>query len=259
MEKIENSFEGNKKETEKERLEKIKNDLFSREVPEEYKELAAQVKLIELSAPYAENLHNLFYEGNKESEELSELGKIISETAKGEIVLDLGCGKTHYLSSFFSKNGADLYIGVDLEPDIYGHVVKEILSEIKDRSYMRSKSHFCSVVENDNEKELKDEKKDQEPVYELQGNKLQVKDDMLKAASRIKSESVNLVIVGGIEMSAENIKETTEYLSFLELEIERILKSEGMLLVYQSDFSMENFSLINEGSDGSWCIFKKNE
>ena len=252
-------------------IDRIKERIFDRETPEAYKELAKKVGIIELSEPYANNLFREFYQGYHDyprvdpSRELSELGKLISEEAKGGTVLDLGCGKTRWMASFFQKNQAELYIGVDLEPDVFVPPVT-VVSRLP-----QSWAFLSNDYSEESEKELEELRactvsEGVYPVETLKGtgsrqrlldNVFEIQDDMLCAISRMKDESVDMVIVSGIETSFKNPEETKEYLHALDVEIRRVLKKSGIVLDYESDVSVSDMDFVIDDNDNGWKVLRK--
>ncbi|HDQ16527.1 MAG TPA: hypothetical protein ENN31_00140 [Candidatus Vogelbacteria bacterium] len=237
-------------------IEEIKQQIFDRQTSKEYERLAEKVGLIKLKTSYAESLDESFSQDG----ELSDLGKIMQEAIKDGIVLDLGCGQDYHLSKFFMENGAKLYIGVDLEPDIFIPEARVVPNNHRDRSYMKrilseaNREKEAEVVATDDEEE--DFISDKGPEYSLRENILQIKDDMLKAISRIKDKSINAVVISGIEISFENTEETNKYLKALRTEIKRVLKEQGVVLINQSDFSINDFVSVAKDESGDWKVIK---
>ena len=256
-------------------IDRIKERIFDRETPEAYKELAKKVGIIELSEPYANNLLRKFYQGYHDyprvdpSRELSELGKLISEEAKGGTVLDLGCGKTRWMASFFQKNNVGLYIGVDLLPDVLAQELFITPESDSDEPpyYLSSRAASSAnddmldgMVNESAEEEEYDEKATIELIelhYNLQENVFEIQDDMLCAISRMKDESVDMVIVSGIETSFKNPEETKEYLHALDVEIRRVLKKSGIVLDYESDVSVSDMDFVIDDNDNGWKVLRK--
>ncbi|MEI6650280.1 MAG: hypothetical protein WCL23_02465 [Candidatus Moraniibacteriota bacterium] len=258
-------------------IDQIKERIFDRETPEAYIELAKKVGIIELKAPYAENLLRTFYQGYHDypgsdpSQELSELGKLISEEAKDGTVLDLGCGKSRWMASFFGKNNAGLYIGVDLLPDVLAQEVFVTPESDSDEPpfYLSSRAASSAnddmldgMVNESAEEEAYDEKATIELIelhYNLQDNTFEIQDDMLCAISRMKDESVDMVIVSGIEKSFKNSEETKEYFHALDVEIRRVLKKSGIVMDYESDVSISDMEQVMGSGDRhvNWEVLRK--
>ena len=242
--------------TSNEQLITLQNRLFDREVPEEYRRLAKNARLIELAEPYSENLHTLFYQ----EKGLTNLGKLISEAMHGGIVLDLGCGQTNHLSSFARKNEAELYIGVDLNPDVFTPGARMVPEgeTIEERRERRRRLFQPATPIKPEISEESISSNVTRPKYQLKEKILQIQDDILEAISRMKDGLVDIVIISGIEMSSENIEETNKYLTALTAEIRRVLKKGGLLLNNQSDLPAENFTTIAINNEQGWIVQKNN-
>jgi SAM-dependent methyltransferase len=254
-------------------IDRIKERIFDRETPEAYKELAKKVGIIELKEPYANNLLRTFYQGYHDypgsdpSQELSELGKLISEEAKDGTVLDLGCGKTQWMSFFFRKNQADLYIGVDLEPDVF--VPAASTRVLRSHAFMALSNKRMDPIDSDLTSGILNKSAEEhaeeatieiiDRQYRLQDNVFEIQDDMLCAISRMKDESVDMVIVSGIETSFKNPEETKEYLHALDVEIRRVLKKSGIVLNYESDVSVGDMEQVMGSGDRhvNWKVLRK--
>jgi SAM-dependent methyltransferase len=252
-------------------IDRIKERIFDRETPEAYKELAKKVGIIELSEPYANNLFREFYQGYHDyprvdpSRELSELGKLISEEAKGGTVLDLGCGKTQWMSSFFRKNRVDLYIGVDLMPDVLVPVASTRV--LRSHAFMALSNKRIDPIDSDLTSGILNKSAEEhaeeatieiiDRQYRLQDNVFEIQDDMLCAISKMKDESVDMVIVSGIETSFKNPEETKEYLHALDVEIRRVLKKSGIVLNYESDVPVSDMDFVTGDNDNGWKVLRK--
>lgn len=252
-------------------IDRIRGRIFDRETPEAYKELAKKVGIIELQEPYAENLHRIFYEGYHDypgsdpSQELSELGKLMSEAAKGKTILDLCCGKTQWMSSFFRRNQAELYIGVDLEPDVFVPVASTRV--FRPHAFMALSNKRIDFIDSDLTSGILNKSAEEhteeatieiiERHYRLQENVFEIQDDMLCAISRMKDESVDAIVVSGIETSFKNPEETKEYLHALDVEIRRVLKKSGIVLNYESDVSVGDMDFVIGDNDNGWKVLRK--
>lgn len=230
--------ESNEK-TNEQRLEEIKAELFDREMPPEYQPLIEGAKFIEVDEPYSENLVSKL-------DHSSSLRKLLAEEIKNNIVLDLGCGTAGWINNFSRKNGARLYIGVDLHPGIFSDKIQvqtKSDAEIKAENKAIEKKLLESFAEdmqrgriNDQyEERAKIDKLAKEPTYRMQGQALEVREDMLRAISRMKSNSVKLIVTSGIEVFSG--KRAGEYITALINEAKRVLTDDGLLLNYESDVS----------------------
>lgn len=201
--------------TNEQRLEEIKSDLFDREMPAEYEELIKGVSFTENQEPYSEKLVRYL--------SMNELS-IVASKIKNNIVLDLGCGQSSEMNFFSKKNQANLYIGVDLSPFISSPETSTEASTITSLSLPE-------------ETKLRPESKKIRPEFELIGDALQIRGDMLRAVSRMKSESVGVIITSGIESDGRG-QITGKYTDALINEVKRVLKDEGLFLNYYSDISL---------------------
>lgn len=213
--------------TSEERIEDIKKDLFDREMPPEYQSLVDNVRFIENYASYSENLIGYL--------EHSDVDSLIKSEIKGGIVLDLGCGQSSWVHYFSIRNGAKLYIGVDLMPATFAEEMSEEESTIGDSLSLpgedKESEERTSIVREEQEPERVADK----PEYRYEENALEVREDMLRAISRMKSNSVKLIITSGIEVLSG--KKGGEYLTALITEAKRVLTDDGLLLNYESDVS----------------------
>ena len=80
---------------------------------------------------------------------------------------------------------------------------------------------------------------------------------MLCAISKMKDESVDMVIVSGIETSFKNPEETKEYLHALDVEIRRVLKKSGIVLNYESDVPVSDMDFVTGDNDNGWKVLRK--
>ncbi len=226
-----------------------------------------------MKAPYAENLLRKFYQGYRDypgsdpSQELSELGKLISKKAKDGTVLDLGCGKTRWMASFFQKNNVGLYIGVDLLPDVLAQELfvspeadsDELPFYLSSRAVSSANDVISDGIVNESAEEHVEKSTIEiiELHYDLQENVFEIQDDMLCAISRMKDESVDAIVVSGIETSFKNPEETKEYLHALDVEIRRVLKKSGIVLNYESDVSVGDMDFVIGDNDKGWEVLRK--
>lgn len=215
--------------TNEQKIDEIKNELFDRETPAEYQQLIEGVNFIRLHTEYSENLIDEFKDENSK-DRLNDVGRYIANEIKDGIVLDLGCGQSNKINGFSEENGASLYIGVDLVPYIFF-----------EKSYPGSAPPIppleSEIVINTEPSEVqKNESAFEQPKFYLEDNALQIKSDMLETISRMKSRSVKLIIMSGIETKGGDT--TREYTSVLKKEIKRVLKEDGLLLNYHSDISL---------------------
>lgn len=213
--------------TSEQRIEDIKRDFFDREMPPEYQSLVDNTRFIENFARYSKNLIGYL--------EHSDIDSLIKDEIKGGVVLDLGCGQSSWVHYFSIRNGAKLYIGVDLMPATFIDKVYEGGSTIGDSLSLpgedKESEERTSIVREEQESERVADK----PEYRYEENALEVREDMLRAISRMKSNSVKLIITSGIEVLSG--KRAGEYLTALITEAKRVLTDDGLLLNYESDVS----------------------
>lgn len=253
---------GNEGTEKSEKIEAVKEYLFDRETPEEYKPFIDNVGLIKLKEPYTRSLVQQFYTEyhdypNNPSQGLSELGEVVSKGAENEVILDLGCGKTTFLSSFFRESDPKFYVGVDLNPNIITPVAYLKEDSIDSHSLMKMAKSYPVVDENSLYESEETVSQSNEPSYYLRDNIFEIQDDMLGAISRMKDNITGLIIVSGIERSNRNTEDTTRYLQALEEEITRTLKDDGLVLIYESDFSLPDFDLMQSSQNKEWKLFRK--
>ena len=239
--------------TDKQRIEQLKNELFNKKTPDEYEPIIGEKVFIEIGTKYAENLIKRLVKNN----ELTELGQLLANEIKGKRVLDLGCGKSESLNAFSQENGADLYVGVDLYPNVLiDHVAEQACSqEEEDEALMNAAEgldNFIAKKEGNKEEMAESSQVPEEPEYKIQDRGLQVKDDMLRAISTIKSSSMKLVIVSGIETFFDGHPEadkanTEKYINALQNEIKRVLTEDGLFLNYESNLSLEGSNKVEVG------------
>jgi hypothetical protein len=255
----------------KDRIEEIKEIIFDHDIPDEYQSLAEKVKLIEQGTAYSEGLYEQFYAKTEAGKKcLSELGDFASRKMYDEIVVDLGCGSNHFMNLFSTKY-CRLYVGIDFYPSTAIPIVKMVKTPHRARSYMgKNKEASMAVVGEDShrppsylmssraesavftsEDKTEIDKKvflSTFPKYRLvensDGKVFEISDDMLKALSRFKSDSVGVVMINGIE-AAEYDEQTKNYLTALEKEVERVLKVGGVFINYNSDIGRGNLAYVN--------------
>ena len=238
--------------TNEQRIEQIKKEIFGRETPAKYKPIIGEKVFIEIGTKYADNLINMLRRNN----ELTELGRTIAKEIEGGNVLDLGCGASHWLNTFSQDNGANLYIGVDLSPFIFQPKVLEWRNPTEEEEEAKwlalEMPSELAIEEICEEEKAESSRIPKEPEYKIEDRGLQVKDDMLRAISTIKSGSIKLVIASGIETHSGSRTEadrdnTGKYLTALKDEIKRVLTEDGLFLNYESTLSLEGSSKVEVG------------
>jgi len=229
--------------TKEEKIAEIKKELFDRGVPGEYKDLIEKdyTYFLENDAHYEANLYSSFD---------SKL-KFIADEVKNKIVLDLGCGHCEASSMGEDEEGYilqpySLYVGVDLSPGLDRVSFSTETSTIGgDPSLPEADDISSEPKEPEQKKRIPDS-----PEYGLSGKILLVKDDMLRAVARMKSSSVKLVIMSGMEIGPsamdpyrsereiyDDIKKVQHptYLEALHSEIKRVLEDGGLFINWRSD------------------------
>lgn len=231
--------------TEEEKIEEIKKELFDQEVPAKYKDLIEKdyTYFLENDAHYEENLHGWF------RDKLS----FITDEVKNKIVLDLGCGHCEAFAMGEDEETGkiimpyNLYVGVDLSPGLpWADVSTESSTIGDDLSLPKENPVPIKPKEPEQKKRIPDA-----PGYELDGKLLLVKDDMLRAVSRVKSGSVKLIIMSGMEIGnrphhintlhlGRDLKDNRDtkhptYMEALHSEIKRVLEDDGLFINWRSD------------------------
>jgi len=226
--------------TEKDQIAELSGQLFVRELPSEYKELINNVKLIELREPYSENLNYKL--------RTKELQPLIQAKFTNEMVVDLGCGRGHWMMYLARDCGAAKYIGVDLRPDFMPQAVtvthlsdKELEEEWDRILASRPKNDDMLAIKHpSNENTEAADNESSGPtipkIIEDRGDYAAVKSDMLNFISRLPDQSIGAVIVSGIEELPVSPK---EYMPALSREILRTLKPGGVIIKYSSDLFPE--------------------
>jgi len=242
-------FPINNHETDESEAVRLQQELDAKELPEEYKKLIEEVRLIKLQEPYADNL----YERLKNDE----LKDLLEKKFTDETVVDLGCGDASRIAAISDRLGSKKYIGVDLDPFLMPPpVVGPInIDESVDPETLRgsilkkSNSQFSKDVIIEDIKPIEPGPRVDTPevISTYENNVLLIKGDMLNAISRLKTNSIGVVIVSGIEVF-DNFEASADYLKALAQEIKRILHDGGILINNFSDLSS---TYLDEESGGS--------
>lgn len=223
--------------TSEQRIEDIKRDLFDREMPPEYQSLIEGAKFIRLNTEYSEHLFESFCRGDDLSN-LTDLGHFITDEIKDHIVLDLGCGQSCKVNWFAEVAESSSYVGVDLNPAIFPH--KSAPGSAPPMRLPEDEEFVPYDPSKDNEESAIHKY----PEFRLEENALQVSGDMLRAVSRMKSHSIKLIIMSGIETEPGG-STTIDYISALKKEIKRVLTEDGLFLNYHSDISLPDLEKVD--------------
>lgn len=229
----------------------VSEDLFVREVPAEYQELIDEKnKFIEIGERYSDNLARRL----KHDKELMSL---MQQRIEGESVLDLGSGSSASMRSMSIKDWkAKRYIGVDLHRVVIANdrlgTIDPTNIDMEAIGYEHDEEDYSHQPDTPSifETELEPPVQTKSEIISTSEEEVSIKGDMLDAISRLEDDSIGAVIISGIERT--NIDETTlEYIRKLKQEIYRVLKTDGLFIVYESDFGAdENFNeLSTDNSD----------
>lgn len=219
-------------------------ELLSRTLPEGYDSIIRDTNFLKQSTPYAENLvdHQLA----KES-----IVELLSGKLRGGNVLDLGCGDSSNMVGFLRKIGVNKYIGIDLSPSYLsvGRVLNESVDDVdKD----------LSDFDSDDRSHNNDFSEEKIKTYE-NGALVLVSGDMLDTVSRMEDKVVGGVIMSGVELEHPE-GGVAKYLNALAVEIDRILKDGGLIIVYHSDinFKSDLFKNITPPNSGDqFFVYEK--
>lgn len=240
--------------TDEERLEEIKRELFTREMPPEYRRLIDGVKLIGSQAEYSENLMaEIGYVSEQEIglNHINETGRFFANEVKDGVVVDLGCGQSSFINYFVGDAEVRLYIGIDLSPAIFP---RKALSG----SAPPMREHEIDFnLNEDSDKETKKFIMPELPKIRLQDNALQITGDMLENISQMKSQSVKLVILSGIEVADGSTND--EYVNALKQEIKRVLTKDGLVVDYHSDIYFNDLAVIETDEKISGLEIRKKQ
>lgn len=226
--------------TEEQQLAELKKELFDRKCPKKYESLIEKVNFIKMQTPHAEDLYRVL--------KMEKFRELIKDKIKNKIVLDLGCGNSGWISSLLHELEAMLYIGVDLNPGLRGGYYGATEGPPDDSEWNLDLSG--PIVEY-KPKESKEETNIITPKFKLLENKtgsatkeLEITDDMLHLISQIKKDSIDTIIISGIESLGTNPDITHQYLQNLDNEISQVLRSGGILIVYNSYLSPKKLDEI---------------
>ena len=224
------------------KMEKLEKELLVREIPLKYSELITDVHLVIAKSPYSEFLRQ---EIDKDP---SRYEQFLASKFKDGTVLDLACGQSYEMNRLAKRYNAKRYIGVDLDP--IGHAYEgsaEPENEMSDpddniEQKQLEENNLPSIVNEPKIVQLNDE-------GGLES--LRIKSDMLNLIARLKDNSINTIIISGVEGREEKINE--KYLISLEQEIQRVLKDKGICISYYSD--VHQFSNLNNSLEVKGKIY----
>lgn len=224
-------------------IENFKKEYLSRALPEEYKKIIKTSPFIEANDRYSENLYH--YEKLLQD-------PFFIEKVKDSIVLDLGCGDSGLLESFTESANAKLYIGIDKNINqnaglrVINETSEQVLSAFK-RFGGFNKSHDLNNFEDDDNDENTEIIKKEETIKINSEKSILLKSDMLTAIAQFPNKSVSTIFLSGIEFLNSN-NNAIKYHNALVNEIERIIKKDGIVIIYHSDVDLpkETFSKIKE-------------
>jgi len=234
------------------KMEKLEKELLVREIPLKYSELITDVHLVIAKSPYSEFLRQ---EIDKDP---SRYEQFLASKFKDGTVLDLACGQSYEMNQLAKRYNAKRYIGVDLNPvggAAEGSAPAEYeMSDPNDTFEDLVDSKFCIDQKQPQEENLPP--KDNEPKIVKLSDKeglesLRIKSDMLNLIARLKDNSINTIIISGVEGREEKINE--KYLISLEQEIQRVLKDKGICISYYSD--VHQFSNLNNSLEVKGKIY----
>jgi len=226
------------------KMEKLEKELLVREIPLKYSELITDVHLVIAKSPYSELLRQ---EIDKDP---SRYEQFLASKFKDGTVLDLACGQSYEMNQLAKRYNAKRYIGVDLNPvggAAEGSAPAEYeMSDPNDTFEDLVDSKFCIDQKQPQEENLPP--KDNEPKIVKLSDKeglesLRIKSDMLNLIARLKDNSINTVIISGVE-GRSDYTVNEKYLSALEQEIQRVLTDTGICISYYGD--VHQFSNLNE-------------
>lgn len=204
--------------------------LFFREIPLEYLEIITGVKLVTSGAPYSEMLAQEIAGDEKRYKEL------LTTKIKDGVILDLGCGQEYQIFNMARRFGAKTYIGVDLNPYFIGE--GEVSRDAVPVRLSLEEEEEIDLNEKKEEIKEEEEKTAAPEVVQLinEGNFncVKIKGDMLNLISRLKDNSVDVIIISGIEGGAPS-EINEKYFIALGQEIQRALTVKGICISYYSD------------------------
>jgi len=218
--------------------EKLEKELFAREIPPEYKELIKKVNLITRQDAYSKNF--IFKIGS-----FKILQDILGEKIKDGTVLDLGCGRSFKMGKVSRNFGAKIYIGVDLFPTFDLDGLRDLLTkeaELSEDLKVYAKKITSKQMEQGN-LEITSDYFDKESGSRA----LRVAGDMLGATARLADNSISVVTIFGIQTHSggkEQMRNNSDYITALEKEILRVLKSGGIVINYESDIGFSDYPEI---------------
>lgn len=211
-------------------IEKLKSELFVREIPTEIKNIIGRegVRFAEESVPYSRFLKDALANGRIDDEKnLTDLGKKVKEGLADRTFFDLGSGGQHYAFNSVQELGAKRYVGIDHnERDLFKPRPKE----------------WCSLY--------------------------QIKDDILGFLAKLGDQSGGVFYMAGIEPfygigSKREDEDLRAYQEAVVKELWRVTKPGDLVVIGASSGGFDGFDLKGAGfnlitsADTAHFLFQK--
>ena len=211
-------------------IESFSKKYLSKTIPEEYKEIITTSPFIERKDHYADNLYGQLLKD-----------KFITEKIKNSVVLDLGCGDSSLLEYFSKTAKAKFYIGVDK------NINQNAGISIIDESHEKILSDLNDLYDDDDNENIEITNENEKTIKINSEKSILIKSDMLTAIAKFPNKSVSTIFLSGIEFLNSN-NNAIKYHDALVNEIERIIKKDGIVIIYHSDVDLpkETFSKIKD-------------
>lgn len=212
---------------------KLAGRIFARNTPAEYLPLVEGVRLITAKSAYSEHLFKILNQDRYQ--------KLLHAKIQNGIVVDLGCGTASRFQHLAEMLHANIYIGIDLEP-----VTGASSGPTPQRSLkLLIEEKETAPIETYSESGQLQTKQPQIVEYtagEASKCSIKIAGDMLDTISRFDDASVDVVSLIGIE--GADVGTNREYQRALKTEMLRILKKDGIIIAYESDFNPDNIRTL---------------